>query len=101
MCGLCGAFGNADHWSNGSGIAPDAIPAVERGLQAAAANDVLSLYGLKLRVWSERFTLSGHTGKTVMIDNLGMLWSEAEKLTGKPLDPLDENLLTHLEARQR
>lgn len=100
MCGLCGAFSNAEHWSNAAGAGPSAMPAAERLRQAGAANVVLALYGLKLSVWSERFILRGHTGKTVVIDNLGMLWPEAEKLSGKLLDPLDDALLDRLEARQ-
>lgn len=100
MCGLCGVFSNADHWSSGTDLAPSLMPGVELGLQAAAANAVLALHGLKLKVWSGRFMLSGHTGKTVIVDNLGSLWREAEKLTGRSFDPLDANLLDRLEAKR-
>jgi hypothetical protein len=42
--------------------------------------------------------LSTLTGKTEIVDNLTHLWSAAEKLTGRPCDPLDPQLIERLEA---
>ncbi|KQS81310.1 hypothetical protein ASG25_07515 [Rhizobium sp. Leaf384] len=101
MCGLCGAFANADHWSQGGDAArmTDAVPAVERMRQAAAANRVLALRGLKLSVWADRFVLRGPTGRSVVVDHLGTLWTAADSL-GACVDPLDAGLMSRLEDDQ-
>ncbi len=39
------------------------------------------------------FLLSTATGKTEMVENLSHLWSVAERLSGRPCDPLDPALL--------
>ncbi|SER83548.1 hypothetical protein [Rhizobium sp. NFR03] len=98
MCGLCGAFANADHWSQGGDVAL-VMPAAERMRQAAAANWVLSARGLKLSVWADRFVLRGPTGKSVVVDHLGALWPAADSLGGH-VDPLDPVLMARLEDAQ-
>lgn len=98
MCGLCGAFANADHWSQGGDVAL-VMPAAERMRQAAAANRVLSARGLKLSVWADRFVLRGPTGKSVVVDHLGALWPVADSLGGH-VDPLDPVLMARLEDAQ-
>jgi hypothetical protein len=102
MCGLCGVLNHADHWTSGPARAADAgvavRPEADRHLQAFVANEVLSLFGLKLNSWGGRFILKNRTGKTAVVDNLGVLWVEAERLTGRPCDPLDAAVLSALEA---
>ncbi|TCM54322.1 hypothetical protein C8J36_105179 [Rhizobium sp. PP-F2F-G48] len=95
MCGLCGAFANADHWSQGGDVAL-AMPAAERMRQAAAANRVLAARGLKLSVWADRFVLRGATGRSVVVDHLGALWPAADSL-GVRFDPLDAAVILRLE----
>lgn len=100
MCGLCGAFANADHWSQGGDVAlamPLVMPAAQRTRQAAAANRVLSARGLKLSVWADRFVLRGATGRSVVVDHLGALWPAADSLAGA-VDPLDPGLIARLEG---
>lgn len=64
----------------------------------AAANRVLKHYRVSLADWQgTAFVLSGATGKTEIVYNLGHLWAAAERLTGKPCDPLDAELITVLE----
>lgn len=96
MCGLCGAFANSDHWSQGGDVAL-VLPAAERMRQAAAANRVLAARGLKLSVWADRFVLRGPTGKSVVVDHLGALWPAADSLGGR-FDPLDPVLMARLEG---
>ena len=70
----------------------------ERASQVAAANQVLKHYRLSVVDWQgSAFVLSTATGKTEIIDNLGHLWTTAERLTGKPCDPLDAELITAME----
>ncbi|MBK3397213.1 MULTISPECIES: hypothetical protein [Methylobacterium] len=97
MCGLCGAFGAPDHWSDG--VARPGPAQAGRRARAEAANRVLGLYGLRLAAWADRYTLSGRTGRTALVDHLGTLWPAAERLAGRPCDPLDLAIIVALEAR--
>ncbi|HLJ64119.1 MAG TPA: hypothetical protein VKT70_08445 [Stellaceae bacterium] len=105
MCALCGVLGGAEHWT-----AAAARPGVftrntdaasrrrERIGQVAAANRILKHYRVGAADWQgTAFVLSTATGKTEIVDNLGHLWTAAERLTGKPCDPLDAELITALE----
>jgi hypothetical protein len=40
------------------------------------------------RVW----TLRDAKGRSAVVADLGSLWGEAERLAGRPLDPLDPDL---------
>jgi hypothetical protein len=100
MCALCGAFGVAEHWTDRPGEETSVPPPAERRLRAAAANEILGLYGLKLSEWGGRFTLQSRTGKTAVVDNLGALWPEAERLSGRPCDPLDQAVIAAVEANR-
>ena len=71
----------------------------ERMHRVAAANRILKYYGMTLVDWQGRsFVLSTATGKTEMVDNLSHLWAAAERLIGRPCDPLDEDLIARLET---
>jgi hypothetical protein len=100
MCGLCGTFGSADHWTDGVGAAGTSFPAAERRRRAGVANEVLGIYGLKLMEWSNRFTLTGRTGKSAVVDQFGAIWAEAERMTGRVCDPLDPAVIEAMEARR-
>jgi hypothetical protein len=66
--------------------------------RVAAANRILKHYQMSLADWQgSSFMLSTLTGKTEMVDNLAHLWAAAERLIGRPCDPLDETLLAELE----
>jgi hypothetical protein len=100
MCGLCGAFAGADHWSSGTGASASGamMPAAERHARAATANAVLKLYGLTLSEWGGRFTLRSRTGKMAVVEHFGAVWPEAERMLGTGCDPLDPAFLDRLEA---
>ena len=60
-------------------------------------NRVLAVYGLRLDDWSGRvWVLRDRKGRTAVVDNLGAVWVEAERLCGRPLDPLDADLIAAL-----
>ena len=104
MCGLCGILNHADHWTSGpeGADSPDVSrPAADRHMRALAANDILSLFGLRLDSWAGRYTLRSNTGKVAVVNNVGAIWIEAERLTGHSCDPLDPDILAKLEARAR
>ena len=98
MCALCGAFSGADHWTDRPGGEISVPAQAERRRRAAAANEILGLYGLKIAEWGGRFTLQSRTGKMAVVDNFGALWPEAERLSGRPCDPLDPAVIATLEA---
>jgi len=90
MCVLCGVL-LEEHWAELEGGRR------ARVFRVRLVNRVLGHFGLRLEDWSGRvYTLSDRKGRTVVVGNLGALWSEAERLCGHPLDPLDPELLRAL-----
>jgi hypothetical protein len=105
MCALCGVLGGTEHWTDAvvrPGVCTRNTGAAamrrERMNRVAAANRVLSCYRMNLADWQGSvFVLSTATGKTEIVDNLGHLWMAAERLLGRPCDPLDEELIVLME----
>ena len=105
MCSLCGVLGGTEHWTDAvppPGISTRSTNAAsrrrERMNRVAAANRVLSCYRMNLADWQgSAFVLSTATGKTEIVDNLVHLWMAAERLLGRPCDPLDEELVALME----
>jgi hypothetical protein len=66
-------------------------------LQLRLLNRVLSHYGLRLDEWAGRvYVLRDRTGRTAVVEDLSAMWREADRLLGRPLDPLDPELLASL-----
>ena len=107
MCALCGVLGGADHWTDAiarPGVFTRNTDAAarrrERMHRVAAAHRILKHYRMTLAAWQgSSFVLSTATGKTEIVDNLSHLWAAAERLLGRPCDPLDEELIAGLESR--
>ncbi|MGI9492016.1 MAG: hypothetical protein ACR2QF_06415 [Geminicoccaceae bacterium] len=105
MCGLCGLFGVAVHWTDVA-AAPDAFKGVkgqplrqERFARIALTNRILKHYGLKLSdVAGRSYLLASATGKRAIVPDIMAMWTEAEKLLGRPCDPLDAGLIERLES---
>ena len=92
MCGLCGVL-LEEHWAEQDGGRR------ARALRVGLLNRVLDHFGLRLDDWSGRvYVLRDRKGRSAVVGNLGSIWFEAERLTGKPLDPLDPGLLAQLDA---
>jgi hypothetical protein len=106
MCALCGVLGGAGHWTDAvqrPGVFTRNVDGVqrrrERAHRIACASDILRFYGLTLSDWqASSYVLSTATGKTEIVDSLAHLWPTAEKLLGRPCDPLDPDLIVRLEA---
>jgi hypothetical protein len=94
MCGLCGVFGVAEHWSDGS-----TGSRADRQHRVAVGNRFVALFGLQLAEWSGRFTLTSQTGGSAVVDHFGSLWPEAERLSGRRCDPLDPEVISAAENR--
>jgi hypothetical protein len=90
MCGLCGVL-LSETWAEEAGDRR------ARVLRLKLLNRVLAHFGLALDEWAGRvYVLRDRTGRTAVVDDLGAIWREAERLAGGPLDPLDPELLASL-----
>ena len=104
MCSLCGILGGRGHWTE-SASSPEVFagridvhtPSRERQQRTRILNAVLRHYRLSVSDWSAgKSVLRSATGRTAVVDNVGELWPAAERLAGRPLDPLDPALLAAL-----
>ncbi|TCU12579.1 hypothetical protein [Rhizobium sullae] len=108
MCSLCGILGGNEHWADAfarPGVYTRSAERIdrrrERARRVAIANCILDAFGLSISDWQgSSFLLSTRTGKTEIIEDLGHLWPAAERLAGRPLDPLAEPLVDRLEANR-
>lgn len=107
MCALCGVLGGPEHWTDAApraGVFTRTADPLqrrrERMARVACAGRVLAFYRLSLRDWQgTSFVLSSATGKSEIVEDMAHLWAAAEKLLGRPCDPLDPRLIAHLQAR--
>jgi hypothetical protein len=105
MCALCGVLDGSEHWTDAParpGVFTRNTDAAsrrrERLNRVAVANRVLIHYRMSLADWQgSAFVLSTATGKTEIVDNIAHLWTAAERLLGKPCDPLDAELIAAME----
>jgi len=103
MCGLCGLFGGVEHWTAAASqpqvFGSTRTRRAERAEQVRMANRVLRGFALRLDDWQgTRFVLSGATGKREMAETLPDVWRAAASMLGRPIDPLDPELLARLGA---
>ena len=101
MCGFCGAFGNEEHWSSGTGMKDasnlDGRRATRERIQQI--NHVLDHYHLSATSWhNTSYLIQGATGKQAVVNSLSGIWAEAEVLCNENIDPLDPLLLRRLEG---
>ena len=90
MCSLCGVL-LSDHWAEQEGGRRGRV------FRVVLLNRVLEHFGLRLDDWSGRtYVLRNAKGGAAVVADLGMLWQEAERLAGRPLDPLDPELIRSL-----
>jgi hypothetical protein len=90
MCSLCGVLLN-ESWAEQAGGRR------ARALRLQLLNRVLRHFGLRLDEWAGRvYVLRDRTGRTAVVEDLGSIWREAEQLVGRPLDPLDRDLIESL-----
>jgi len=69
----------------------------ERQWRITLANALLAPLRLRLDDFQgTAYTLSNATGRTEVLDNLADLWPLAERLSGRPIDPLDPAYLNDL-----
>ncbi len=102
MCALCGSLGGEEHWSTrvplfGAGQTRRA----ERLARVRMANAVLAAFAMRLDDWQgAAFVLSGPTGRREIVDQLPQVWEAAGRMLGRPIDPLDPDLISRIAARR-
>ena len=90
MCVLCGVLLN-EHWAEQEGGRRGRV------FRVRLLNRVLAFYGLRLDDWGGRiWVLRDPKGRSVVVSDLGSLWTRAEELAGRTLDPLDPELIASL-----
>lgn len=100
-----------DHWSDAASVSPPEHGASnivvlethatqrgqrlrDRAARARLFNLVLASCGLSLQDWEgSSYILRDAKGRSAVVPNLPRVWEEAERLLGRPLDPLDPDLL--------
>jgi hypothetical protein len=101
VCGLCGMLGGAEHWADG--VIRDApgvwVRRQARLRYAGLAQAMLASYGVKVADWhGTSFIITGPTGRSEIARDLDDLWTKAEGVLGRPVDPLDPVLVDAIEA---
>lgn len=90
MCALCGVL-LSEHWAEQEGGTRGRVFRVQ------LVNQVLQHFGLSLDDWAGSvYTLRDRKGRSQIVSDLGSLWVEAERMVGRPLDPLDPELVSAL-----
>lgn len=106
MCVLCGQLVTDLHWSESRFDVAGTVTAAaetdrrrQRFLRVRLVDRVLRHYGLRCADdWSATsYVVSNRTGGSELVQHLGELWPAARRLGGRPLDPLDVDLLSELE----
>jgi hypothetical protein len=98
MCVLCGESILRIHWTDQKTAYPSGSRQKERHYRIRLLNQVLAYYGLKVDDWNGvKFVVRDKKGRSEIVHDLGGLWTKAEKLIGRPLNPLDSGLMNFLD----
>jgi hypothetical protein len=66
-------------------------------LRAALLAEVLKGFGLSVSQWgATAYVVADAKGRAEVVHDLSALWAAAERLAGRPLDPLDPALVAAL-----
>jgi hypothetical protein len=94
MCSSCGFPAAPGHWTEaGAATAPDRLRA--RFRRAQVLESVLPAYGLTAHDGAQvpGIQIGTLSGNHSIVRDLEEVWAEAERLSGKPVDPLDPRFL--------
>lgn len=90
MCGMCGVLGGGSHhWSTAMAPGEGVHARQQRLQQVAYANRLLAPLRLQLTDFhGQSFVLASPTGAQEIIGDFMQLWKCAERMLGRPIDPL-------------
>ena len=105
MCVLCGDLVGEVHWAErtlgpcSAGSSDEAQRRQARFKRARILNRVLRLHHLSVHedASGTRYVVANGKGAAEVVTHLGELWPAADRLGGRPLDPLDSGFLDRLE----
>jgi hypothetical protein len=106
MCALCGMLaGSAARAAPGAPLFEEAQDRISRErvrrVQLRMANQVLHYHRLRLEpAPGGGFVLRGPTGRAQVLVSFAEVWSAAERLSGRSLDPTDAGLLAFMQAQR-
>ena len=89
MCALCGVLRN-EHWADAGGGRRTTV------IRTALLERVLAHSGLGVREWAGQYVVTDGKGRSEVAEDLTGLWAAAERLAGRPLDPLATGLVEAL-----
>jgi hypothetical protein len=95
MCSACGYPAAPGHWTEaGAASIPDRLRS--RFRRAQVLQGVLAAYGLKAHDGGlvPGIQISTPTGDQIIARDLAEVWVEAERMTGKVIDPLDPRFVS-------
>jgi hypothetical protein len=110
MCVLCGEFVMKIHWTDQTSSDESEIRVGDkqrdrqrtRLQRTSLCNNILRHYRLKLEDWNgSKYILSNPKGNNEVVHDLGTLWATAEKMLGRPINPLDPELLSLIQSEQK
>ncbi|MET4808168.1 hypothetical protein ABIE63_003356 [Limibacillus sp. MBR-115] len=105
MCGFCGLLaGQPGHWSETTGAADSFDQALtpgarmrERLERVRQINLILHFYRLRLEDFNgASYILYSPTGAAEVVDHIAMIWTAADRLAKKKIDPFSPELLSAL-----
>lgn len=99
MCVLCYELAPEDHWSDGMTMGgPSCPPLRDRHRRLHVLTTVLAPYGLSVSDpgTGRHVTVADRKGAAEVAAGLPAVWAAADRLSSRPLDPLDPALLVAL-----
>lgn len=102
MCGACGILGGGPEWidrvnnPDGIGHRDDLTVVAERQRRIGFVNLLLAGDGSRVMDFGAMTTVRGATGKTEVVESLMHVWSAADRVGSRLVDPLDPALLRRL-----
>lgn len=90
------------HWSSAgrhpAGRGRDPLPAA-RMAQARALAMICAHAGIAVRDWMlTSWILEDRAGGALIVETLPEVWEGVTRLSGRPIDPLDDAFIAHMEA---
>ena len=113
MCLVCGELQTHIHWTElrpgvGASDVAEAGGEAEKSRRRdrlrriSILNTILSLVGLTVSDWEGvSYVLSNKKGDSILLRDLAALWPAVEKMLGRPMDPLDQEILARIESMRR
>jgi hypothetical protein len=107
MCGACAVLNNAPDWVDrvgnpeGIGHGDNLTRGAERHCRVAFINLLLRPTRMKLFDLGNNLSLQSPTGRVEIVEGLAHVWAAADRLSSRPVDPLDLEQIEAIESLGR